>query len=314
MHRRRVRARRARAIARGRPLADVRVVGLDVRHRGARGARKREGEEEEEEKRAARHGATASSCDDRRRRAGARDRTRATVARATVARARGTIADARGRARAGGTARWRMGKFRARTTAATGDETTAMDAMDATGDDDGCVETRDGDGATARARSRAMATKRTRTTRDGAARLTSERERERDDAQGRGFDEGRADRDYARGDYDVMGDDDADAGGPNDPVRSVQGWIVLVTGVHEEAQEDDVHEAFADFGEIKNLHLNLDRRTGYVKGYALVEYDTKAEAQAAIDGMDGETVLDQPVRASWAFVRGERASRAGRRR
>ena len=74
-----------------------------------------------------------------------------------------------------------MGKFRARTTAATGDETTAMDAMDATGDDDGCVETRDGDGATARARSRAMATKRTRTTRDGAARLTSERER--DDAQ-----------------------------------------------------------------------------------------------------------------------------------
>jgi RNA-binding protein 8A len=159
-----------------------------------------------------------------------------------------------------------------------------------------------------------MATKRTRTTRDGAARLTSERERERDDAQGRGFDEGRADRDYARGDYDVMGDDDADAGGPNDPVRSVQGWIVLVTGVHEEAQEDDVHEAFADFGEIKNLHLNLDRRTGYVKGYALVEYDTKAEAQAAIDGMDGETVLDQPVRASWAFVRGERASRAGRRR
>jgi RNA-binding protein 8A len=46
----------------------------------------------------------------------------------------------------------------------------------------------------------------------------------------------------------------------------------------------------------------------------LVEYDTKAEAQAAIDGMDGETVLDQPVRASWAFVRGERASRAGRRR
>ena len=150
--------------------------------------------------------------------------------------------------------------------------------------------------------------------RRATARLTSERERDGDDAQGRGFDEGRADRDYARGDYDVMGDDDADAGGPNDPVRSVQGWIVLVTGVHEEAQEDDVYEAFADFGEIKNLHLNLDRRTGYVKGYALVEYDTKAEAQAAIDGMDGETVLDRPVRASWAFVRGERASRASRRR
>merc|ERR1712216_1040135 len=86
-----------------------------------------------------------------------------------------------------------------------------------------------------------------------------------------------------------------------EPTKSIEGWIIIVTGLHEEAQEEDIHETFAEFGEIRNMHMNLDRQTGFVKGYALVEFDSKKNAERAIKEMNGKMHLGRTINVDWAF-------------
>ena len=74
-----------------------------------------------------------------------------------------------------------------------------------------------------------------------------------------------------------------------------------MTGIYEELQEEDLLDVFSEFGAVKNLHFNLDRRTGYAKGYAFIEYEDDESAKAALDEMNGKEIAGKIVKIDWAF-------------
>ncbi|KAJ1644317.1 hypothetical protein LPJ64_003986 [Coemansia asiatica] len=96
--------------------------------------------------------------------------------------------------------------------------------------------------------------------------------------------------------------------------KSVEGWVLVATGIHEEAREEDLQDFFADYGKVRSLHLNLDRLTGYVKGYALIEYATEKEALAAVQKASGKKLLGRPIVVDFAFVKSPEEKEGGRSR
>lgn len=95
--------------------------------------------------------------------------------------------------------------------------------------------------------------------------------------------------------------------------KSIEGWIIFVRNVHPEAAEEDLQDLFLEFGEVKNFRMEMDRRTCFVKGYALIEYNQKQEAKQAIEQMDGAEFMERKLAVDWAFLKSGASSRGARR-
>jgi RNA recognition motif-containing protein len=71
-------------------------------------------------------------------------------------------------------------------------------------------------------------------------------------------------------------------------------------------RDDSLMQAFAPFGTVTSAKVMMDRETGRSKGFGFVEMGSDAEAQAAINGMNGQAIDGRVVVVNEARPREDR--------
>jgi hypothetical protein len=71
-------------------------------------------------------------------------------------------------------------------------------------------------------------------------------------------------------------------------------------------RDESLQQAFSQFGTVTSAKVMMDRETGRSKGFGFVEMGSDAEAQAAINGMNGQALEGRAVVVNVARPREER--------
>ena len=70
---------------------------------------------------------------------------------------------------------------------------------------------------------------------------------------------------------------------------------IYVGNLSYEATEEELRQEFEAFGEVTSVSLITDRDSGRPKGFGFVEMAAKAEAEAAITGLNGKILKERTI-------------------
>jgi cold-inducible RNA-binding protein len=85
---------------------------------------------------------------------------------------------------------------------------------------------------------------------------------------------------------------------------------IYVGNLSYETTEEDLRLDFAQFGTVESVNIIKDKFSGQSKGFGFVEMPSKAEGQAAIDGLNGKEKNGRTLNVNEARPRTE--NRGGR--
>lgn len=88
---------------------------------------------------------------------------------------------------------------------------------------------------------------------------------------------------------------------------------IYVGNLSYRATEDQLREAFGQYGQVSQVSIIMDRETGRSRGFAFVEMPNNEEAQSAIENLHQQEVAGRRVTVNEARPREERSSGGGNR-
>lgn len=78
---------------------------------------------------------------------------------------------------------------------------------------------------------------------------------------------------------------------------------LFVGGLAWGTTDDSLREAFAEYGTVVDAKVITDRYSGRSRGFGFVSFETAAQAEAAMQQMDGRSVDGRTVRVNVANER-----------
>ncbi|WP_028972830.1 RNA recognition motif domain-containing protein [Spirochaeta cellobiosiphila] len=75
---------------------------------------------------------------------------------------------------------------------------------------------------------------------------------------------------------------------------------IYVGNIAYGASEEDLRDAFSEYGDVASVKIIMDRDTGRSKGFGFVEMETEEAAASAIEALNGAELIGRPLKVNEA--------------
>ena len=89
---------------------------------------------------------------------------------------------------------------------------------------------------------------------------------------------------------------------------------IYVGNLSFESTEDEIRQAFTQYGQVTTVKIVTDRETGRPRGFCFVEMPNDGEAKAAIEGLNLQRVAGRAWNVNEARPKRERSQQGRSRR